>query len=510
MEGVCKMKFKIKVHCCPIQDNPYASSFANPIVLYLAHKKDKYNAFPTFAMVDFRRRQILFITSYSVENESLLSKNYRFCDDNSISVVPDDGFFQPHSAISHVPGESFYAFMYGTSECKYFYFVNYKKQYMQIVAAKEFAKRCQASEILSFGNTFAKDPIEHKHFYITAKTLKPNDGIDKYSIKYFKASLNLNRVTEIFSRDCSIEDVCPHATKRYGNWLLSSDFEKNEFQLLKTARRFNTIHALFDYVSQDARKKTKVLPGWLETHNNSYNNSIESNNKHIQLYGDDFVLFCQNSDDYRFKLAPGNIRILSLEKSQEHLREIEHSKPGHFEISKNGYIYLSCHNLFFMNGKNYFIGPAAIIKLKIEKDIINVIGKFQHPKGFRFTSHAVFNRNGKDYLCTFGYPNRLFLIDGESMNLISARDMGQSCIPATDKIDCLIGDPEFEHNAIKALSVSEDGQFILFIIEENICIASLTSLNIIDTIPIVPMLSKCTGWPESDIVNNTLHCSILA
>ena len=88
--------------------------------------------------------------------------------------------------------------------------------------------------------------------------------------------------------------------------------------------------------------------------------------------------------------------------------------------------------------------------------------------------------------------------------------MGQSCISTNDKIDCLIGDPEFEHNAIKALSVSEDGQFILFISEENVCIASLTSLNIIDTILIVPMLSKCTGWPESDIMNNTLHCSILA
>ena len=91
------------------------------------------------------------------------------------------------------------------------------------------------------------------------------------------------------------------------------------------------------------------------------------------------------------------------------------------------------------------------------------------------------------------------------MNLISARDIGQSCITTTDKIDCLIGDPKFEHNAIKALSVSEDGQFILFINEANVCIASLTSLNIIDTVMIVTMLSKCTGWHESDIVNNPLH-----
>lgn len=504
------MKFKIKVHCCPIQDKPYASSFVNPIVLSLAHKRDKYQAFPTFAIIDFRRSQIFFITSYSAENEALLSKNSRFCDDNSISVVPDDGFLQPHSAIDCVAGESFYAFMYGTSECKYFYLVNYKKQYMQIISASEFAKQHQANEILSFGNTFAKDSFEQKAFYVTAKTLTPNDGVGKYSIKYFKASLNLNRITEIFSRDCSIDDVCPHATKQYEDWLLSSEFDKNEFQLLKTDQRFNTIHALFDYVSQDARKKAKVLPTWLEAQNNRYNNSIDSYNRCIQLYGDDFVLFCQNSDDYRFKLAPGNIRVLSLEKSQEHLWQIEHSKPGHFEISKNGYIYLSCHNLFFMNGKNYFVGPAAIIKLKIEKDIINVIGKFQHPKGLRFTSHAVFDKNGRDYLCTFGYPNRLFLIDGESMNLISARDMGQSCIPTTDKIDCLIGEPEFEHNAIKALSVSEDGRFILFINKENICIVSSTSLNIIDTVPIVPMLSRCSGWHESDIINNALHCSILA
>ena len=88
--------------------------------------------------------------------------------------------------------------------------------------------------------------------------------------------------------------------------------------------------------------------------------------------------------------------------------------------------------------------------------------------------------------------------------------MGQSGILTADKIDWLSGDPAFEHNAVKALFVSEDGQFVLFINEGNVCIASLTSLDIIDTISIVPMLSKCTGWPESDIVNNPTHCSILA
>lgn len=504
------MRFKIKTHCCPIENKSYASSFVHPVVLFLAHKKDKYQMFPTFAIVDFGRSRVLFIASYSAENESLLSKNKHFCDDNSISVVPDNGFFQPHSAINYIAGESFYAFMYGNSECKYFYLVNYKENYMQIVSAGEFAKKYSANKILSFGNTFAKDPFEKGSFYITAKALMRSGGIDKYSIKYFKASLNLNRITEIFSRDCSADDVCPHATRRHKDWLLSSEFEKDEFQLLKTSQRFNTVHALFDYVSEDARKKTEVLPAWLETCDSRDNKSIESSKRGIQLYGDDFVLFCQNSDDYRFKLAPGDIRVLSLEKSQENVCQIEHSKPGHFEIGKNGDIYLSCHNMFSMNGKNYFIGPAAIVKLKIEKGIINVVGKFQHPKGFRFTSHAVFNRNGKECLCTFGYPNRLFLIDGESMNLIGAGDMGQSCLLAADEIDYLVGEPEFEHNAVKALSVSEDGQFILFINKGNVCIASLSSLSIIDTVLIVPMLSKFAGWNESDIVNDTFHCSVLA
>ena len=65
-----------------------------------------------------------------------------------------------------------------------------------------------------------------------------------------------------------------------------------------------------------------------------------------------------------------------------------------------------------------FIGPAGIDKFLIQGGELTNVGTFSNPTGYRFTTHRVFDYNGKSYLCTIGHPNRLVFVDTETMEML--------------------------------------------------------------------------------------------
>jgi hypothetical protein len=269
-----------------------------------------------------------------------------------------------------------------------------------------------------------------------------------------------------------------------------------------------------------------------------------------------FIWACLASEEYAFRLAPGSIRVLSLPSRhgravpgadpapprQEEGREeaaftVRHSKPAHFEVGRDGDVYLSCHTFFAYNGRSYFIEPAAILKLRVTRTGLSERGVFRHPTGYRLASHVVLESGGREYLCTVGQPNRLFLVDAESMEAVAWTDIGTDHLSKAGDIGKHLSHTNLEAEAARALSASEDGKYVVLAGGTGVAVVDLGppdrqaglpdrqaglpdrqagppaglkdgqgSMTVIDTLPVAAWLCRLAGRTEGEILCEALHC----
>jgi hypothetical protein len=144
--------------------------------------------------------------------------------------------------------------------------------------------------------------------------------------------------------------------------------------------------------------------------------------------------------------------------------------------------YVSSHNFITIreNGRMLYIGPAAIHKFRYDGRL-HLEGTFQNDKAYRFTAHKVFRYEGKPYIATFGHPNRLLIIDGETMTLKYHLDIGDPIIERQDNVkDFLNGyrnDIE-DPLRISTIEISEDGKYGVFLTLNDINIINLETKEI--------------------------------
>ncbi len=222
-----------------------------------------------------------------------------------------------------------------------------------------------------------------------------------------------------------------------------------------------------------------------------------------------FVWACEESEEYRFHVAPGCVRVLSLAEGTEAAHQVPHSTPAHFEIGAAGDAYLSCHNFLMWDGRRYLIEPAALLRLGLNGAVPELRGVFQHPTGFRFASHAVVPARGHEYVATIGHPNRLLLVDGESMKLAAFKDIGRDCLSSRTDLPFFLSRTNLEDEALRALASSEDGRYLAVAGNDTVFIVDAGSLDVVDALPVSAPACRLAGREPGQVVNDATHCQRL-
>jgi len=158
------------------------------------------------------------------------------------------------------------------------------------------------------------------------------------------------------------------------------------------------------------------------------------------------------------------------------------AKPSHLEV-KNDIVYYASNNMTIEGTKVSFIGPARIGKLKVSEDTVEKCEEFWNESGFRFTTHKVLDLNT---LVTFGFPNRLFFIDSNTMKLLFHYDVGKTILPNENQLSFINNQYEQTLNdpfRYTALEVSDDQKYVTFFDQRVVKFFNFKTREIVFEIP---------------------------
>lgn len=157
--------------------------------------------------------------------------------------------------------------------------------------------------------------------------------------------------------------------------------------------------------------------------------------------------------------------------------------PAHMEFDpvEENVIYASAHNIAAISVGTMLEGPAALYKLAIGDGETKIVGAYSDPGFFRITQHSIFRYRTKTLIAVTCVPNRLVIVDGETMALW--RDVE---IFAADPIVLGGGgvlSPEYGQSCY-SVNPSTDGRYIVMEDARNFIIYDMDADEILkDTVP---------------------------
>jgi hypothetical protein len=503
------LELKTKTYCKKIDiDSRVAGKFEHPIIFYMISSDDSRRLFLTFVILDFAKRKLVYIFSNLPENIMKVNdhpdeKILRF------SVM----FFTPHSSIQINPEEDFCTFLENT---QYFLYVNRKKNIMRIFTGKDF-NNPGMNQLVKFGSTVYKDDEDAGFFYFTTVSTE-KDRNRRFNV--FKARLDLSEIENIFS--CPSNKVhAPHVTRKYGKYLLSSDFMMRKFRNKITGKVYDGPDSFVQAVYQD------LYTEYCHEENKEFSKEkffIECNVSYGSTFfqpdfnpafrefcgkrGKNIIKICECNKKYSFEVLSGEISLLNLENLSLTSYETTFCAPAHFEIdSKKGIIFTSSHNFasFDKIDKIYFLGPAALDRFVIENGKLKRTGVFSDPSAYRFTTHRTFYHKGKSYVCAFGQPNRLFFIDAETLEILYYDDIEEDYLSDQENIRDYLNANPLEQVRLNAIEVSPDGEILFLLGSEYIFFYSFPERKIISKIA----YQSAEGIPLDLFSRFTIHSSYL-
>ncbi len=485
-----------------------AENFDAPLMFYLRHRKDKRNFLVSFVLLDFRKGESTYLTSYSLENlETIKNTSYQ---------CPQ--IFKPHSSLCVNSNGAFLNFV---ENSPYFYLVDPANKKLKVLTGKDLPIP-DNENITQFVSTIFPDDEDPNYFYFSA--LHQNSSEDKGVVKYYRSTLDLKKIEEIFTDPRG--RGCPHVTKKHGNLLLNSDFSDVCFQVQKTGEIFDRAQ-LYKYVfrilfqefceqmSENFSEENFQKSISIDEFNGTYDLRPDFELYVQSLFGEkSFREICDAREEFLVKPVEGNINTINLSKNQQTLYHTTYSTPAHFELHPDGKcVFVSCHNFAKLEGGRTFFGPAAIDKFEITEKGLTKKESFSDTRGYRFTSHKVFSFGGKIYICTIGKPNRLFFINAENMSLEFHHDIGKNFlddIGAEDMADFLNYHHPGHAAEYIALEVSDDGKFIFIVGHKTILIYNFEKRKMEEEIEILKSKSLFDDIDLSNFQVHTTHCQYLS
>ncbi len=501
------LKLKPIIHRQKIEIDPQISKkFKYPILFYTRHKDDKEAFFISFVIVDFTIGEIIHIVTYTPEN---ISKVKKLQDMNEFKMTPE---CNPHSCIQINPGVDFYTFF---ERGDYFFYVNIKEETIIIYTGKDIQPQSKHAYGY-FGATFFKDPCDINSFYLA--NISKNEKNNNF-LNYFKAKLDLSSVENIVSYPTGRSPVPPHATRKFNEYLLNSEFYDVKYTQLKTGKTFQDTFLLVKFSYENLYREYCKLKG-CHFSVSEFDNKNEITRTNLKLdkdfenfcdqRGNSIVDICLSHSDYAFKTWPGRVSLIDLKKKAIHFFNTTYCAPAHFEINENkNLVYTSSHNFCRLWEDYYFLGSAAIDKFYFEGGKLYKTGTFTDQTAYRFTTHKIFDYDGKSYLCSFGQPNRFFLIDADTMRLVYYLDLGKDVLSDKNDIRSFLNNNKLESMSMRAFEVSQDGEILFVIGYSGIYFLDIFKQKIIGTIDYHPKITLAAGASLADFCNRTTHCDYL-
>lgn len=422
------VELKLEGYVRPIQlSDVSVNSFEKPMIFYLTNKEDTRSFFITFVIIDFQKKQIQYINSFSEENVKIINSQ------------PNSKIFKidstPHCSLTINNGEDFLTFM---DEEEFFVYVNLKKMIMRVYTINDLIKN---NDIVfkNISATFYKDEDDTNYFYLSA--------VDSTNLLHiFRAPLTLESIEEIDSFPSHASP--PHVLRKLKTkLLLSHEFKFSKFQTQENGK-------ILTEDELGVRVFTNVVRNLMQR-----NEFKAAQNIGQKINPKEILSFIR--EKYPVKCMPGKILMIDMDTKEKTYYDTTGGSPAHFEVDNNA-IYTSSHNFVRLrNNGIFYLEPAVIDKFILNQGKLELAGSFSHPKGFRYTTHKIFHNNNKTYICVFGHPNRLMFIDAEKMELLFYKDIGESDF--TDETDMSIYMlPRFGGEEFVAVETSEDGEKIIF------------------------------------------------
>ena len=484
-----------------------AGKFQHPIVFYMAHKNDQRFFFITFVIADFLRKELAYITTYTPDN---IEKVENHKDKELFRMSRSSA---PHCSFRLQTIDNFLTFNEKTS---FFYQVNIETGIVKVYTGKDISLN-GLNRIKMFGSTLYKDPQNKNFFYLTA--VQKNIEDKECALNFYKTATDLNSLEKVFGYPVSNFASAPHVTKKYKKYLFNSEFNKGQYKNKKTGEVFDEMLDLTKYIYEKLYKK------YCDKMNQEFSlqefyrsNSLYRNKSELDLSfkafcdtkGRDIFEICKNNPDLDFSVLPGKISLVDLEKQAIDFFETTYCTPAHFEIDeRNDYIYSSSHNFLLYSGQRYFLGPAAIDKFKLENGKLTKVSTFSNPSAYRFTTHKLFSFEGKDYICSFGQPNRLYFIDAQTLKTAYYDDIGENVLSGQEDIGNFLNYNNLEPITLVALEVSSDGELLFLVSQKYLYIYNFTERKIVAKIDYHPDISLPGGANLREFYSRTIHCDYL-
>jgi len=378
--------------------------FSNPILFYLSND---HLALPVYTVLNFQNKVISYYNLFSEKNLQLVKEHNL----DKCSV---------HSSFS-IGNKGFYNFYFSNPELKInlFSFMDFEDLKHKFFLANDIFNGEYDFVNESTGNDISRPG----YFFLGVK----NKGLNKYEI--YSCSYDLK--TKIKLLDVNDRKYSPHDIKSFGNYLFATEFFEQRFKT-KTST-FNDSLDLY----KTFKKIGNIKP---------------------------YLLYELNKQKQNIQVLNGKILIHKLEEGNTEYKFLETNFcPSHIEVIDNN-MYISSHNFIMMEG-NIYLNPASIDLYRYENDTPVFIKKFEDPAGFRFTAHKAFKRNNHPYVVTIGHPNRLFIVDGISMEKIKEIDLGGETVLNNEDNKLFINQRKFDDYDPLRFSdteISDDGNYLLF------------------------------------------------
>jgi hypothetical protein len=161
-------------------------------------------------------------------------------------------------------------------------------------------------------------------------------------------------------------------------------------------------------------------------------------------------------------------------------RVVQTSAPcaAHVEFSLRdpGVFYVTCHNISKWQNNVVVHGPATLEKYMYRAGSVTRLGAFSDDAFFRTTSHRVIRRGERELIAVTVYPNKLYLLDAETMTLDASVELFESA-PRSAPFVC-------EKNSVAPLYIaqSEDGEHLFLTGNSLLFVVSLRDRCVVDTI----------------------------
>lgn len=150
----------------------------------------------------------------------------------------------------------------------------------------------------------------------------------------------------------------------------------------------------------------------------------------------------------------GVILIYNLKTKK--IQKIFNNENTAHGVVHNDILYYSSVNIILDGLSVTFLGPAKIGQLVANDDKLEIKKTFTHKSGFRYTSHKYLD---PDRIITIGFPNRIFLIDASTMNLIYYKDIDKKILPNLYQVEFLNRKTDLEKYS--AFELSNDGKYLV-------------------------------------------------